>query len=122
MKGEIILTLLVQFQNQLKIFHWQTKSFSQHEAFGETYEKLDGLIDTFLETYFGKYGRIVSENGFSFELDNLDQKPEEYVNDFIDFLFEQLPKYLDASDTDLINIRDEILGVANKLKYLLTLS
>jgi hypothetical protein len=33
----------------------------------------------------------------------------------------QMSEQLDSSDTDLLNIRDEILGELNKLSYLLTL-
>jgi hypothetical protein len=38
------------------------------------------------------------------------------------YLINELPTMLDsAKDTDLLNIRDEILGSVNKTKYLLTL-
>jgi hypothetical protein len=33
----------------------------------------------------------------------------------------QMSEQLDPSDTDLLNIRDEMLGEVNKLSYLLTL-
>jgi len=29
---------------------------------------------------------------------------------------------MDKNDTDLLNLRDEILGIVNRLKYLLSLS
>jgi hypothetical protein len=35
--------------------------------------------------------------------------------------FVQMSEQLDPSDTDLLNIRDEMLGELNKLSYLLTL-
>jgi hypothetical protein len=38
------------------------------------------------------------------------------------YLINELPMMLDSNkDTDLLNIRDEILGSVNKTKYLLTL-
>ena len=49
-----LLTLL----NQLKIYHWKTKSYAQHNAFGDVYETLDELIDTYVEVFIGKYGGI----------------------------------------------------------------
>lgn len=123
-QGETILTNLLTYQNQLRIFHWQTKSYSQHKSFGNAYEMLDDKIDQFLETFFGKYGRIVSASVFGIELDNY--SPEsfgEYNDEFITFLSEELPSYLAyETDTDLLNIRDDILGAVNRLKYLLTLS
>jgi len=121
--GETILTNLLTYQSQIRIFHWQTKSYSQHKSFGKAYEVLDEKIDNFLETFFGKYGRIVSASVFGIELDNF--SPEslgEYNDEFIAFLSDELPGYLAEGDTDLLNIRDDILGAVNRLKYLLTLA
>ncbi len=44
-----IIVPLVQFQQQLRVFHWQTESYAQHKALGKAYEALDGLIDSFVE-------------------------------------------------------------------------
>ena len=47
---------------------------------------------------------------------------EEFVDEVIDFLI-GFNKHLDPkTDSDLLNIRDDMLGLFNKLKYLLTLS
>ena len=119
--GEIILTTLITYQNQYRVFHWQTKSYSQHKAFGMAYEELDGEIDDFLESYQGKYGRVVATSTFEVSLDNYSEKFSETNEEFISFLVSELPSYLDKADTDLLNIRDEILGKINQLKYLLTL-
>lgn len=121
--GETILTTLLTYQNQLRVFHWQTKSYSQHKAFGNAYELLDDKIDSFLETFFGKYGRIFSASEFEIELENYTPESfNEYNDEFIGFLSGELPGYLAEGDTDLLNIRDDILGAVNRLKYLLTLS
>jgi hypothetical protein len=121
--GETILTSLLTYQNQLRIFHWQTKSYSQHKSFGNAYEMLDDKIDSFLETFFGKYGRIVAASVFGIELDNYTAESfAEYNDDFITFLSDELPGYLAEGDSDLLNIRDDILGAVNRLKYLLTLN
>jgi len=42
--------------------------------------------------------------------------------EYIDYLINELPKSLGETDTDLFNIRDEMLAQLHKLKYLLTLS
>jgi len=44
-------------RDQIKLYHWQTLSFSRHKATDAVIEKLDGLIDSFAEVYFGSYGR-----------------------------------------------------------------
>jgi hypothetical protein len=69
----------------------------------------------------GKYGRIFSASTFDISLDNYSDSFSEYNDDFISFLSEEIPSYLNEGDTDLLNIRDEILGNVNQLKYLLTL-
>ena len=121
-KGELIQTTMLQMQKQYQIFHWQTTSFSQHKSFGKIYESLDESIDTFIETYMGKYGRVISASKFNLEMSNYsDLNFITATDSYIEFLI-NLTNMLDAArDTDLLNIRDEILGNLNRLKYLLTL-
>jgi len=121
-KGELIQTTMLQMQKQYQIFHWQTTSFSQHKSFGKIYESLDESIDTFIETYMGKYGRVISASKFNLEMSNYsDLNFSTATDSYIEFLI-NLSNMLDtARDTDLLNIRDEILGNLNRLKYLLTL-
>ena len=114
-----LLTIL----NQIKIYHWQTESYAQHQAFGGAYDALSALIDQFIEVYMGKYGRIESSDGFKIELENYKNvSPSDFADKYVDYLVNELPKSLEESDTDLFNIRDEMLAQLNKLKYLLTLS
>ena len=121
-KGEVIQTTLMQMQNQYKILHWQTISFSQHKSFDEIVSSLIENIDEFIETYMGKYGRVIAAQAFNLTLANY--KDTDFValtNNYIAFLIE-LNNVLDRTqDSDLLNIRDEILGSLNQLKYLLTL-
>jgi hypothetical protein len=121
--GELIQTAMLQMQKQYQIFHWQTASFSQHKSFGKIYESLDENIDTFIETYMGKYGRITSASKFNLEMSNYsDLNFINATDSYIEFLI-NLTNTLDSSrDTDLLNTRDEILGSLNRLKYLLTLA
>lgn len=44
------------------------------------------------------------------------------LNSFEDYLINEIPKEIDESQTELLNIRDEMLGVVQQTKYLLTLS
>ena len=119
----MIVTNLLTLHNQLKIHHWQTKSNAEHQALGEAYDEFSGLIDEFIEAFMGKYGRIESSNGFKIELENYkDISPTDFADKYVDYLVNELPKSLEKSDTDLFNIRDEMLAQLNKLKYLLTLS
>lgn len=47
----VFIMKMVQFQNQVRIYHWQTKSYARHMAFGKTYDALGDLIDSFVEIY-----------------------------------------------------------------------
>ena len=121
-KGELIQTTLLQMQHQYKILHWQTMSFSQHKSFDDLVGSLSGHIDEFIETYMGKYGRVIAANTFNISLANYKDTDFMALTDkYIGFLI-GLNDMLDkAQDSDLLNIRDEILGSLNQLKYLLTL-
>lgn len=112
---------LLTLTNQLHVFHWQTDSGWHHAKLGEAYAELDELTDRFVEVFMGKYGKITSKDGYSIQLDNItDTKPETFIDSNIKFLTEDVTKLVKPEDTDLLNIRDEMLGELNKLKYLLT--
>ena len=118
---ETYINDLLKIQQQLRIFHWQTKSYARHKAYGEAYDDLSDLIDSFVEVHMGKYGRfeLVKE---SIELTNLsDTSVKEFINSSIDYLIGLGAQLSGDKDTDLLNIRDEMLQTLNKLKYLLTL-
>lgn len=115
-----LIQFFVQLQQQFRILHWETKSYARHKAYGDIYGTLDGLVDTFMETYMGKYGRPKFDS-INIELMSMKNvKINDLINDGIDFL-NGLTNELTDKDTDLLNIRDEMVGELNKLKYLLTL-
>jgi DNA-binding ferritin-like protein len=120
MHSEIII-FLMNYQQQLRGLHWQTKSFARHNAYGGMYEKLDDFIDTFAEVSMGKYGRIVFKNTSLNIFDIESPELSDYLTGVVEFL-NSISDKLDETDTDLLNLRDEILAETNKLKYLLTLS
>ena len=121
MKEEVILKL-VQIQNQFRFLHWQTGSYAKHKAYGEFYDTLGDLIDSFVEVSMGKYGRPDFEAEFSISFkDRGSFSMQTFMDETTDFLI-GMSEILDSNeDTDLLNIRDEILAEVNKLKYLLTL-
>ena len=120
-----IITKLLSVQAQVRVYHWQTKSYAEHKALNHLYKMLDGLIDTFVETFSGKKGGVpVSTDNFIFTAENY--KDNKSVMSFLDeilvYLTQDIPTMLDKQkDTDLLNIRDEMLGAINQTKYLLRL-
>lgn len=117
-----LLAPFLKIQNQLRIFHWQTSSYAQHKAFGKAYEHLDEQIDEFVEVFMGKYGRSKAATSYNIELDNLGSDYLDVVNSFIHYLINITDDVDPVNDTDLLNIRDTMLGELNRLKYLLTLN
>ena len=113
-----LVSKLIYLQIQFKVFHWQTYSFSNHNAFGALYSSLSESIDEFVETFQGIYGRIDFQ-GEIFALDNLNSMNFQEILDDQASSLKTYESYF--SDTDLLNIRDEILGSLHQTKYLLTL-
>ena len=106
----------------MKVFHWQTKGYARHEAFASTRDALEELMDDFVEEAMGQYGRfILDDETNTIKLLNFKEiKPIEMINTICEALV-QMSEQIDSKDTNLLNIRDEILGKFQKLKYLLTL-
>ena len=122
MTNEIVINLLAM-ENQMRIFHWQTMSFAEHRAFGKIYENLADLIDSFVEVCMAKHGR--PDFGGEFSIPLFDYKSinvDQYINSMIEFLISLDNVYQEPLDSDILNIRDEMLAEANRLKYLLTLN
>ena len=116
------VNLFLGLQCQLKINHWQTKGFARHQAFGSTYDALQDLVDSFVEEAMGKYGRFsLDDETNTIQLANLSELD---LKGFINTVKEALIKItsqVEETDTNLLNLRDEMLGLVNKLSYLLTL-
>lgn len=113
---------LLEIQVQFKFLHWQTHGDAKHRAYGDTYDGLGGLIDDFIEAHMGKYGRPTFDGDFTLSFKDISTiSMQSFIDDIVEFLV-GLTDVLDGKyDTDLLNLRDEMLGLINKLKYLLTL-
>lgn len=118
-----ILQVMLLLRNQVKLYHWQTFEYSRHKATDKLVEKLDESIDKFTEVFMGKYGRphFTPKNSTLKLHDITDKKAINTLNDCVNYLITELPKKLKKTDTDLLNIRDEILADINQARYLFTL-
>jgi len=122
MMVEELIKKLVQIQLQWRFLHWQTFGDAKHRTYGEIYEGLDDLIDSFTETMMGKYGRPKFEPEFAIMFQDISALSIQNFMDGITEFLVSMSDQLDARyDTDLLNLRDEMLAVINKSKYLLTL-
>lgn len=122
MPGEVIIKFFFHISHSIKLYHWQTKSFARHKATCDLFGALTNLIDDFTEVYMGRYGRPSFDNGIKLHIKELSEDSAiEAIQEYINFLKNMLPKHLKSSDTDLLNIRDEMLSNLNKTLYLFTL-
>ena len=115
-----ILSLL-QFNTNLQVAHWKapTKT-NEHSALGDLYEKMSGLTDDFVETYFGSVGSR------DIECDNEEGECEIEINQFIEPLMllegglsviRELRSELTEDNEDLKNILADMQGAINKTLY-----
>ena len=120
-KGGDLVTSLLIIRNQVKLYHWQTKSFARHKATDDLTATLDTLIDSFVESYMGRYGRPKVSGAI--KLHNFSESAARaFVAKQTKFLTIDMPKKIKSTDSDLLNIRDEILAELNKVLYLFTLA
>jgi hypothetical protein len=108
---------LLEFQMQVKTFHWGTEVHAEHIASDITYGTLNEVMDTLVEAYQGYVGRI--KFGGQYQLLN-------YADvDAFSWLggIEEIVKTLrdQIQYTDVQNILDELQAAISKFKYLLTL-
>jgi DNA-binding ferritin-like protein len=117
-----IVRIFLEVLNMVKLYHWKTRSYSQHKATDELYERLNEHIDNFVEVLLGK-----DESRIKMMEKRIDLIDPTTVQDFKVRIYEyrnfltEFNMYFDSKrDTDLLNIRDEILGDINQFLYLLS--
>ncbi len=115
-----IVKVFMQMLNTVKMFHWKTYSYAKHEATDLLYKDLNKYIDEFIETMLGKYNTRIPSFEVSIQLKNHDSsdklkqeifKYKKYIINLNDVLDKK-------TDSDLLNIRDEILACLNQFLYL----
>lgn len=121
--GDEIVRTFFKFQNELKLYHWQTYSYARHKAADSLFSDLGDSTDEFIEIFMGKYGKRVKLSPKrmvirTFTDSNVDALLLEFRN-FLTDLEAHLPSKRNTSD--LLNIRDELLGKVNQTLYLFTL-
>jgi len=114
-----ITIFFLELLSTIKIYHWNTYDYSAHKATDELYSTLSDNVDKFMEVYMGTTNqRIPLSTRTSISLNNL-SKPamKSYIQKSINHL-EKIK--LPSKNTDLYNIRDEMLANLNQFLYLFT--
>jgi hypothetical protein len=123
---EITLKFL-QMLNTIKLYHWKTYSYATHKATDDLYSSLGEHVDHFIEILLGKVGNrtnllsvktipltdISNRNEFKREI-------QSYKTYLVNLNHNKALSTM--LNSDLFNIRDEILGDLNQFLYLYTLS
>ena len=110
---------LLNHQIVIKLFHFQTELYGAHKASDAYLEKFASTMDKFLEIAQGIYGRLTIKK---FKLEgssHTDENIMKHIEGIIMLLRTGINDVLD-NYTDLINVRDELVGDAEQLKYLLS--
>ena len=119
-----ILLKSLQIQAQMRILHWQTNSYAEHNAFGGFYDAADEIFDKMIEAIQGKYGRIMLGGIDSIQVsDYSNLKINMFLMDLEAFLVSEIYNCgIDKEkDSEIENILQEFRAELDKLKYLLTL-
>jgi len=117
---QFVIHKMLEMINVVKLYHWQTQSYSVHKATDKLYEKLDGNVDRFVEVYLGKDGSRISkwDNEMSLIQYNRKKDFKSRMFEFREFLTDLSNQFDEKKDSDLLSIRDEILVDINQFLYL----
>lgn len=118
-----IVQTFLQFQTDIKIYHWQTYSYSRHKSSDKLFENLLELIDIFVETYMGQLDvHVKIPTNSQIVMKNIsDKKAKQIVKSFQLFLT-KMEKLIPNLTSDLLNIRDELLALTDRSLYLFSLT
>ena len=120
-----ITIVFLEMLMMVKLFHWKTHSYATHKATDQLYDSLNDNMDKFIEVLLGKTGsRIDLMNNKTISLidlnsqESLKSKIMSLKNYFVSL--DNNKALSTMSNSDLFNIRDEILADLNQFLYLLT--
>ena len=129
LKANIVRSFL-EMLNAIKLYNWKTESYSQHQATDELHEKLSELVDQFVEVLLGKeqqYAKSSHKSRITMVEKHMKMMDSTGERDFIEKMHNYrsvLIKMNDIlnkkTDSDLLNIRDEMLACINQFLYLLS--
>ena len=124
--ASVFILTFMEMLNTIKIFHWYTLSYPSHKATDELHSKMSELVDSFIEQYIGGVGggktpsfHVKGGHNIPFceckSLEHFRTKLAEYKTFLV-----SLTERLDGV-TELLNIRDEMIGEIDQAVYLLRL-
>jgi hypothetical protein len=120
-KSEIVQVFL-ETLTSIRLYHWKTKSYSQHKATDQLYEELEEKVDEFVEVMQGK---MMHPNRVQWMNDQIKADSPETKKGMVNQLleFNRKMQNLDGifspqKDSDILSIRDDIVALVNRFLYL----
>jgi len=106
------ITHLLNTLDDIKVYHWQTKSYARHKASDRLHSGLEKLVDLFVETYLGEH----------------EKRPDFSNNNVIDLhnctdeeAYAHLKKFCTWLKTDLTSVVGDSLALKHILEEMCTL-
>lgn len=95
------------------VLHLKTRSYATHKALNEFYDEIVDLVDSFAEAYQGEYG-IIEDYPIACRMpaDGLSM-----LNELGTWIENNRNKIIDADDTCLANVLDEIMALIRSTQY-----
>jgi DNA-binding ferritin-like protein len=122
-----IFKMILQNSAQAKLLHWQCALYGQHKALDKLFGNIIEIGDGLAESIMGKYGKpVLTEDQLCLKLMNFEDPKDGDLSQFMDHLYKcysiDCKSLLDEnSDSELINILDEMIAAIDQTKYLISL-
>lgn len=115
---EELLCEMLEASAQAKVFYWQTSSFAERDALGEFCTEFNCLMNKFIETYQGRYGRMMIGTEMEVKPYTMDA-PVTFLESLKSFVSGDAKMFV-MGNSALISILDEINGLVDQTIYRLT--
>jgi DNA-binding ferritin-like protein len=109
---------MTEMLHAVKLHHWRTHSYSVHKATDNLHEALSEQVDSFVEKLLGSQNTRATLTHMPLHSYNSLPELKRRVEHYKRYL-QGMPASL---GTDLLNIRDELLGSLNQFSYMLSLN
>jgi hypothetical protein len=112
-----IVGTLIDMLHVIKLHHWRTHDYSVHKATDNLHEALSEQADSFVEKLLGS--KHTRSNLTSLHMNSYNTLPA--LKRRVEYYKRYLRGMPASLGTDLLNIRDELLGSLNQFSYMLSL-
>jgi DNA-binding ferritin-like protein len=113
-----IVATMTEMLHAVKLHHWRTHSYSVHKATDNLHEALSEQVDSFVEKLLGSQN--ARSNLTNMRMHSYNSLPE--LKRRVEYYKQYLRGMPASLGTDLLNIRDELLGSLNQFSYMLSLN